>query len=1014
MNPLARLRSPFYVLLLFTVLATLVPAQLTSAQLNPIIKLDRQKVRGYIYSWWANYQAALNEGQGKSYVEWGVPKILVADHLLFDREGRYGADEVFKQLEALEKRYYERLGPRGADPAYRATLPPRMLGEAYFAAALENPIFKDSARRAYLELKHEAELMVEGARASAPVNPQYKTFLEGNILEEASRTVLQEKLDQAQERAEASPAFAGTWDRHFAPGIGLTLNFDTRDFFIANPGIPFPQEIRNSIKSDGSLEISLNTLQELARKEFASLHSSIDDMQKTLGEISRQQGELVNYVRDEQKRRADEAKKKAAQEKHQLRIQAANASVTIISSLIGLADPKAGKQTATVGTALVTVADSLYKWLDVMTGKGGLNELGVLSTAVMTGNILTAVLSVVSLFGESQPTPEQMILEEIGKLRQQIGELRTEMHDRFDRVDAQLNTIYTTMQERFNQIDIQLGKINGRLDEIQESLMSLGVAIDRLERNNFEYLDALGRRPMREAMNGALGYRQRTGLEMPYRPEFVNYENTFYSWATDFAFDSLSAGPTQRDYSDAAVLRELNSAPLDANLNYLNGWLVARGLPPISDKRLPGLRDWTFASRAYTELGFEWPEHFVRIGAERQATLDAIGKDLEQALLNITTIQTPDGPQGNAPLFTALTTNYHTKLAALDAALQANEQEFVKQVQGALERPVPFDLFGGMDQLLGQAYWPAEFMAIKCGLGNQGSLPAPGYLDYALSGYNRFALAEYLKIRPLKVCLELVWAGEFEHCPSPQNCEQRGYPQVTLKVFSNNVELLRHTVLGYVEEIKDIGAVVQRDWYTYYRPRFDGAFSSKPPAPLSPAGEAELKAVSEALASKLAEYQRLYAGQVLNELDGTGSLQARAVELGGAKKLLESFVSLGFAQATDGDDFLRSLLFSEEALVDDEQVRQIYRELATSEPKTSAEAPSEDDLLNNPRTGLMSDGAKRREALSSLLTDYLSGISTENYQEDIAIIAGTRFELEMARAFAEASNNAVFLPLLRR
>jgi hypothetical protein len=112
-----------------------------------------------------------------------------------------------------------------------------------------------------------------------------------------------------------------------------------------------------------------------------------------------------------------------------------------------------------IGSSIVQVADAYTSWTKAVAGLGTLDALTSLSTAAMTGNVISAVLNVVSLFGAGQPTPEQMILEQIGKLREQVSELRSEMHDRFDRVDQQLNTIYTTMQDRFDKIDLRLGKI---------------------------------------------------------------------------------------------------------------------------------------------------------------------------------------------------------------------------------------------------------------------------------------------------------------------------------------------------------------------------------------------------------------------------------------------------------------------------------------------------------------------------------------------------------------------------
>jgi hypothetical protein len=628
----------------------------------------------------------------------------------------------------------------------------------------------------------------------------------------------------------------------------------------------------------------------------------------------------------------------------------------------------------------------------------------------MTGNVLGAVMNVVSLFGPQQPTPEQMILEEIGKLRQQVDQLRTEMHTRFDQVDKQLTTIYSTMHERFNQIDIKLGKITTSLEEIQQSLLNLGMALDRMERNNFEYFDALGRRPLREAINGALGYEERTGLEMPYQPDFVNYENIFHTWGTINAFDALSAGPTERNYSDGQVLAELSAAPLDANLNYLNGWLSAHGMTPFATRRLPSPRDWAFASRAYAELGQDWPEHLRRIAPQRQALLDAVGTDLQQALQNISTIQTPSGPQGNAPLWSELTNYYNAKLEALDRALLDHETAFVKEVQTALGRPVGFDLYGGLDQPL--AYQPTDFATMTCGggYGEQIRVMAPRNLQNMVPAYHRYALADYLRLNQTAVCWYPELVDKFEQCYNGV-CEFYGFVTVQIVVKSPMGEVAQRTFRGYPAKWNsDVRSLVVSQWATIYRPKIEGELAGvTPPA-------ADTAPITSKLANRLAELQRTHAGRVLSELN-SGSLRATAVELAGARKLLESFITLGFPQALANDDFLRSLLFSDEAIIDNQQVAVAY----TPPPAQSAtEATGEAQLLLSPRLKLLETGKKRREALAKLLTEYLGSISTQNYREDNALIGGARFDMALARAFADPNapspgqQRVVFLPLLLR
>jgi hypothetical protein len=385
-------------------------------------------------------------------------------------------------------------------------------------------------------------------------------------------------------------------------------------------------------------------------------------------------------------------------------------------------------------------------------------------------------MNVISLFGPSEPAPEEIILEEIGKLRQQVDQVRTEMHGRFDRIDAELNAIYATMYDRFNQIDIELGKINGNIVEVQQSLVILDAKLSRIERNNFELLNALGRRPLLDTINGGLGYAERTGVPMPYQPEFVSFENSLHSWGTIHAFDPLNAGPTQRDYSDAKLLEELNAYPIDANLNYLNGWLTAHGLPSIADKHLPSPRDWLFASRAYTQLGLENPEHMKRIDPQRQAMLEQTGTELEAAMERLSTLVTPDGPLGNSLLFSTVITLYENKLGMLDSSIQALEQAYMHEVRAdRLQRNEPFDLFGGLDQPL--AYTAQEMVNATCGNDPfYGTVAIPRFLRAVIPHFERYNLAEYLKLGTLAVCITDEWAIR----PSTVTSLMTGFPPVIM------------------------------------------------------------------------------------------------------------------------------------------------------------------------------------------------------------------------------------------
>lgn len=192
---------------------------------------------------------------------------------------------------------------------------------------------------------------------------------------------------------------------------------------------------------------------------------------------------------------------------YEQKVKAANISVYILSTLVGFKNPELGHQLQVVGDSTVQVADALQQFA----------KADALGSVILTSDILGAVMNVVSLFGDSGPSPDAQILAAIAQLQQMVQQLRLEMHERFDRVDAALNEIYSTMNERFNRIDIVLGILRGGVEEIQQTLYDLESDLYRIERKGFNFLDAGFRRDLNETINGYLGYRETFFLVTPTR-----------------------------------------------------------------------------------------------------------------------------------------------------------------------------------------------------------------------------------------------------------------------------------------------------------------------------------------------------------------------------------------------------------------------------------------------------------------------------------------------------------------
>ena len=807
-----------------------------------------------------------------------------------------------------------------------------------------------------------------------------------------------EIYDCAQEDPEYAEAYD---DLHKEPSTGkpvVSIRDDAKTIVQKIPSLPMPAKITERIREDGTLKISLNELKEATATEFGKLHTTLDDMQETLVEIDKQQDVIVKYLKDQEAKAKlqEEVKKKA--EEYQLKLDAAKASISVLSTLTGLLDRDLGKQIGTVGNSTIKVGAAINNWLKAVSGLNGLEKVASMSTIVMTGNVLGAVMEVVALFGEAKPTPEQMILEEIGKLRQQVDKLRTEMHGRFDRIDQSLNAIYTTMHDRFDKIDIQLGKINGNILEIQETLLTLDLQLSRIERNNFELINAVGRRDLLNAVNAGLDYEQRTGLQMPYEPDFIGYESTFHAWGTVHAYDPGNAGPTQRDFSDAKVLQELTTYPLDLNVNYLNGWLLANGLPAITDKFLASSRDWLFASRAYTQLGAEWPEHMQEVDSGRQAKLDQVGFELETAMQNISTRQTAAGPIGNTLLFSSVITYYEDKLGALNSAIPPLEAAYGAEIQASLQRAEPFNLYGGTNQPL--TYVTPEINNLTCGDAQiNGTRQLSSNLKVLIPNFDLYNLADYLRLGKFAGCLTDEWQDlqmysedDPERPNDPPTYFWAGEHKAILTIYFDSVPLLRQTIdEGYVRMDFYLPDTWTRDNWTFaggYKEKFDALTTADQPTPDMVAQQTELYNTVTAKAEKaLAGYQKGLYQRLISEMT-VGSLKGMAVELGGAKALMDAFTTLGLPNAVSEDEFLHAMLYGNQHLVDHNSIVGSYA-LSITQPISGA------NLLLNPRQVIWRTADERVEMYGQIVGEYLAAIAAETHVEAASYIADTRFVLDM-------------------
>lgn len=436
------------------------------------------------------------------------------------------------------------------------------------------------------------------------------------------------------------------------------------------------RDLTSLIQENGEIRTDINTLKQTFQTSINQVQVGIDAQLKASEKILQGQAEIYQFLTDQAAQAELEADRERARREYEQTIAGAQSGVYLLSTFIGFADPDAGKKVGVIGNSFITIADSMNKIskLESVFSAGGL---------IASGNILGAVMNVVSLFGETGPTPEQMILEELGELKQLVYQLGEQMHDRFDRVDMQLAQIYQRFSAEFDQVNFRLGVIQYNIDSLQNLTLELRESIARLELRMQELFQAQEARRFTELLLTLQEYE--AGVLTMSSDAFVAQVRSFYQVATSNSLDEIAAPTANRPTTDAHLAQQLvgTNDNLTANLNYLNtvilsrGWMAGRGLLTGTNTQIASASEWMSGSDGMIRLFARWPQ-FARsdpffVNARLNPAI-ATGETLRTALERITLERSGTQWQTNA-LWGHLVKNYTNKAAQFLTALHNFELE---------------------------------------------------------------------------------------------------------------------------------------------------------------------------------------------------------------------------------------------------------------------------------------------------------------------------------------------------
>ncbi|TVP42645.1 MAG: hypothetical protein EA350_15060 [Gemmatimonadales bacterium] len=251
--------------------------------------------------------------------------------------------------------------------------------------------------------------------------------------------------------------------------------------------------------------------------------------------------------------------------------------------------------------------------------------------AALTGNVFTLASGVATFFQMNPNALGGGAAGEVRALRGLVDDLRGEMAEGFEGVDARLDEVMGTLDQGFGRMEALVAQnrreVLNELGALGDELAALGGRVDRLDANLVAYLQAGFDRDYSRTLIRCLEHRER------HLPPFDRMEfGVFSECLTDFrargARDARDALLTDRttpvdDRSLADALADESPENLARRLP-----LVARAAEQrLGDTGMGGGRgganpvEWAVASQAYLAMLQDWPDYAAGV---RTGDLEAL------------------------------------------------------------------------------------------------------------------------------------------------------------------------------------------------------------------------------------------------------------------------------------------------------------------------------------------------------------------------------------------------------
>lgn len=326
---------------------------------------------------------------------------------------------------------------------------------------------------------------------------------------------------------------------------------------------------------------------------------------------------------------------------------------------IGIASAKILGGVAMIGVGIAT------GW----TGVGILTAVGGFFIAAEGGLQLAGELD-----GGEPSNIEQQMFDQIVQVREDIENMRVEMHMRFDRIEQQLNFMFMGMATGFNALGMAIGELQDTVENLTRDVLINRALLERVEDALYGLGEDLLDADLASRCNNYLNYRESNGVDLPYAgaESYLAGANEFFTVAVNVAQNTTYAGPTTSTLSVASADETLNGASIGRNVNDLRNFpFNALGLPRLLGARIVAPAPWAQGAAAYIQFARENPWYFA-YQYEQQTLADGTQPDVETIIQQGENLATAMVNGRSQALFDALFDGYDDAVADLQTAIEVH------------------------------------------------------------------------------------------------------------------------------------------------------------------------------------------------------------------------------------------------------------------------------------------------------------------------------------------------------